>query len=117
MIVVATDAPLDSRNLGRLARRALLGIPRTGGYYSNGSGDYAIAFSTAPDLRVANRSSGRTQAMTVLRNEAVSPLFLAAAEAAEEAILNSLFKAVRTEGKDGHVSEALPLDKLKELLK
>jgi D-aminopeptidase len=117
MIVVATDAPLDSRNLKRLARRALLGIPRTGGYYSNGSGDYAIAFSTAPELRVPNRSSSRTQTITVLRNEAMSPLFLAAAEAAEEAILNSLFKAVRTDGKDGHVSKALPLDKLKELLK
>ncbi len=117
MIVVATDAPLDSRNLKRLARRALLGIPRTGGYYSNGSGDYAIAFSTAPELRVANRSSGRTQTMTVLSNEAVSPLFLAAAEAAEEAILNSLFKAVRTEGKDGRVSDPLPLDRLREVLK
>jgi D-aminopeptidase len=117
MIVVATDAPLEGRNLRRLAKRALLGIPRTGGYYSNGSGDYAVAFSTATELRVPHRSSGRARTMTVLRNEAMSPLFLAAAEAAEEAILNSLFKAVRTEGKDGHVSEALPLERLKDLLK
>ena len=117
MIVVATDAPLEGRNLRRLAKRALLGIPRTGGYYSNGSGDYAVAFSTATELRVSHRSSGRARTMTVLRNEAMSPLFLAAAEAAEEAILNSLFKAVRTEGKDGHVSEALPLERLKDLLK
>ncbi len=117
MIVLATDAPLDCRNLKRLAKRALLGIPRTGGYYSNGSGDYAIAFSTAPGLRVSNRSPARTQTMTVLRNEAMSSLFLAAAEAAEEAILNSLFRAERTEGKDGHVAEALPLDILKDILK
>jgi D-aminopeptidase len=117
MIVVATDAPLDSRNLKRLAKRALLGIARTGGYFSNGSGDYAIAFSTAKDVRVPHQLASPTQTITVLRNEAVSPLFLAAAEAAEEAILNSLFKAHRVEGKNGHVAEALPLDKLRELLK
>ena len=116
MIVVATDAPLDARNLKRLAKRALLGIPRTGGYYSGGSGDFAIAFSTALEVRVPYRSSSPTQTMTLLRNEQVSPLFLAAAEAAEEAILNSLFKAERMEGRDGHVAEALPLDKLKGLI-
>ena len=110
MIVVATDAPLDARNLERLAKRALLGIARTGGYFSNGSGDYAIAFSTAAGVRVPHRSTAPTRTVTVLRDDAVSPLFQAAAEAAEEAILNSLFKAVRTEGKDGHVAEALPLD-------
>jgi D-aminopeptidase len=117
MIVVATDAPLDARNLERLAKRALLGIARTGGYFSNGSGDYAIAFSTAASVRVAHRSAERTRTATILRDEAVSPLFQAAAEAAEEAILNSLFKAVRTEGKDGHVAEALPLDRVKALFK
>jgi len=111
MIVVATDAPLDARNLGRLARRALLGIARTGGFYSNGSGDYAIAFSTAKEARVPHRAAGSTLTPTLLRNEAVSPLFQAAAEAAEEAILNSLFKAVRIEGKDGHAAEPLPLDR------
>ncbi len=116
MVVVATDAPLDAHNLKRLAKRALLGIPRTGGYYSSGSGDYAIAFSTAAEVRVPYRSSSPTQPMTLLRNEQLSPLFLAAAEAAEEAILNSLFKAERMEGRDGHVAEALPLDKLKGLV-
>ena len=116
LIVVATDAPLDARNLKRLARRALLGIPRTGGYYSHGSGDYAIAFSTAPEVRVPHRADGPTRTVTLLRDEAASRLFLAAAEAAEEAILNSLFKAERTVGLDGHVAEALPLDRLKPLL-
>jgi len=117
LIVVATDAPLDARNLERLAKRALLGIARTGGYYSNGSGDYAVAFSTAASVRVPQRSDAPTRTVTVLRDDAVSPLFQAAAEAAEEAILNSLFKAGRTEGKDGHVAEALPLDRVRELLK
>jgi D-aminopeptidase len=117
MIVVATDAPLDARNLERLAKRALLGIARTGGYFSNGSGDYAIAFSTAASVRVPHRAAERTRTTTALRDDAVSPLFQAAAEASEEAILNSLFKAVRTEGKDGHVAEALPLDRVKDLLR
>jgi D-aminopeptidase len=117
MMIVATDAPLDARNLKRLAKRALLGIARTGGYYSNGSGDYAIAFSTAKEVRVPHQQPSPTQTITVLRDDAVSPLFLAAAEAAEEAILNSLFKAHRVEGKGGHAAEALPLDKLKDLLK
>jgi D-aminopeptidase len=116
MIVVATNAPLDSRNLKRLAKRALLGIPRTGGFYSSGSGDYAIAFSTAKGLRVPHRSSSPTMKIEILRNRNVSPLFLAAAEAAEEAILNSLFKARDMEGKDGSKVEALPLDKLKKIM-
>jgi len=117
MIVVATDAPLDARNLKRLAKRALLGIARTGGYYANGSGDYAIAFSTAETVRVPHRSPSPTRTVTLLRDDKVSPLFQAAAEAAEEAILNSLFKAVRTVGKDGHTAEPLPLERLKGLLK
>jgi len=117
MVVVATDAPLDSRNLKRLARRALLGIARTGGFYANGSGDYAIAFSTATAVRVPFRSADSTQTVTLLRDDKISPLFLAAAEATEEAILNSLFKAVRVAGRDGHVAEPLPLDKVRNLLK
>jgi D-aminopeptidase len=116
LMVVATDAPLDSRNLKRLARRALLGIVRTGGFYQNGSGDYAVAFSTAPETRVPHSSPGRTQLVTLLRDEHASPLFLAAVEAAEEAILNSLFKAVKVVGCDGRVAEPLPLDKLRTLL-
>jgi len=117
MIIVATDAPLDSRNLKRLAKRALLGIPRTGGYNSNGSGDYAIAFSTAPGLRIPYRSSVPTLNREVLRNPQVSPLFQAAAEAAEEAILNSLFKARDMDGRDGHRIPALPLDRVRGLMK
>jgi D-aminopeptidase len=114
MIVVATDAPLDSRNLKRLAKRSLLGIARTGGYYSNGSGDYAVAFSTAPGLRIRHHSQETTRAIEILRNERVSPLFLAAAEASEEAILNSLFKAETMRGRDGHVIESLPLEMIRK---
>jgi D-aminopeptidase len=117
MVVVATDAPLDSRNLKRLAKRALLGIARTGGYYSGGSGDYAIAFSTAKDVRIPHGASGPTQTVTLLRNEQMSQLFLAAAEATEEAILNSLFKAKTMKGKNGHTAQALPLEKIKEIIK
>ena len=117
MVVVATDAPLDSRNLKRLAKRALLGIARTGGYYSGGSGDYAIAFSTAKDVRIPHSASGPTQTVTLLRNEQMSQLFLAAAEATEEAILNSLFKAKTMKGKNGHTAQALPLEKIKEIIK
>lgn len=116
MVVVATDAPLDSRNLKRLAKRALLGIVRTGGFYSNGSGDYCIAFSTAKELRIPYRTQDKTRKTAVLWNHQMSPLFLAAVEAAEEAILNSLFKAQTMEG-NGNKMDALPLDKLKELLK
>jgi len=117
LVVVATDAPLDSRNLKRLAKRALLGIARTGGFYSNGSGDYAIAFSTAAEAKISHRSASSTRTMTLLRDERLTPLFQAAAEATEEAILNSLFKAVRMEGFEGHVAQALPLDKVREFLK
>jgi D-aminopeptidase len=116
MIIVATDAPLDSRNLKRLAKRALLGIARTGGYYSNGSGDYAVAFSTAPQVRLKHRERVLTQKVEVVRNEAMSPLFQAAVEASEEAILNSMFKADRMVGHEGHVAESLPLEILKTWL-
>jgi len=117
MVVVATDAPLDSRNLKRLAKRALLGIVRTGGFYSNGSGDYAIAFTTAEGLRIPRSSRSPTLSIEVLRNSQMSPLFLAAAEACEEAILNSMFRSEAMEGRDGHKAEALPLDKIKEIMK
>ncbi len=116
MIIVATDAPLDSRNLKRLAKRALLGIARTGGYFSSGSGDYALAFSVAPEVRIKARAKENLQTQQVLRNEAMSPLFLAAAEASEEAILNSLFRAKSMVGLKGRKVEALPLDQIKELM-
>lgn len=117
MIVVATDAPLDSRNLKRLAQRAIMGLAKTGGIGSNGSGDYVIAFSTDSTLRVPFAPKGRTQSVTLLSNEAVSPLFLAVIEATEEAVINSLFMATTTVGKEDRRIEALPLDKVIPILK
>jgi D-aminopeptidase len=116
LVVVATDAPLDARNLKRLAKRALLGIARTGGYYSHGSGDYAIAFSTAREVRIPHRAEAPTRTVTLLRDERVSALFLAAVESTEEAILNSLLRAERMEGRAGHVADALPIEKLSGLI-
>lgn len=117
MMVVMTDAPLDTRNLKRLAKRALLGLGRTGGILSNGSGDYVIAVSTAKDLRVPYKSSSPLRQITVLHNDAMSPLFLAVIEATEEAILNSLFTAKPVKGKDNHQVEALPVEKVLEILR
>ncbi len=114
MIVVATDAPLSSRNLKRLAKRAMLGLARTGGYSSNGSGDYVIAFSTARPVAEANSPSLLVR--KTLANSAMSPLFLAVVEATEEAIINSLFMATTTRGYQGHQTEALPIEKTLEIL-
>jgi D-aminopeptidase len=119
IIVIATDAPLDSRNLNRMATRAMMGLARTGASASNGSGDYAIAFSTAPDVRI--KSLGQNERNTPrnlksLPNDATSPLFLAVIEATEEAIYNSLFKATTTSGR-GRTVEALPLDRTVEILR
>lgn len=117
MIVVATDAPLGSRNLARLAKRAMLGLGRTGGIESNGSGDYAIAFSTSPDVRVPYEPKTPLLQMKVVDNDAMSPLFMAAIEATEEAIVNSLFHAETTTGRDHHRVEALPVDKVLQLMR
>nr|AOH37373.1 aminopeptidase [Luteimonas sp. JM171] len=107
MIVVATDAPLDARQLGRLASRAITGLARTGASMSNGSGDYVIAFSTAPE---AWRTPGEAVlAPATLANDAMTPLFVAVAEATEEAILNSMFRAKTVRGHRGTVP-ALPLE-------
>jgi len=116
MIVVATDAPLDARNLKRLAARALLGVARTGSSASNGSGDYAIAFSTAPQVRIHANDKALTRNVEVMTNDAMSPLFLAAIEATEEAVYNSMFKATTMTG-NGHTVEALPIEKTVEILK
>ena len=120
IIVIATDAPVDARNLNRMAARAMMGLARTGAAGSNGSGDYAIAFSTAVDVRVrtAPSQSDRNGPRNVktLTNDAMSPLFLAVIESTEEAIYNSLFKATTTTGK-GHTVEALPLDRTLEILR
>jgi D-aminopeptidase len=116
MIIVATDAPLDARNLKRLAARAWLGVARTGSSASNGSGDYAIAFSTAPQVRVRGNDKALTHNSEVMSNDAMSPLFLAAIEATEEAIYNSMLKATAMTS-NGHSVEALPLEKTLEILK
>ena len=116
MIVVATDAPVDARNLKRLASRAIMGMARAGAAGSNGSGDYVIAFSTAPELRIHPGDATRPHPVAVLGNEAMSPLFLAAIEATEEAIYNSLFRATTVSGR-GHTIEVLPLDKTLQILR
>ena len=117
MIIVATDAPLDSRNLERLAKRAFVGMTKTGGIASNGSGDYVIAFSTDSSLRIAHQTNKKTQTVDLLTNEQMSPLFMAAIEATEEAVINSLLAAETMTGMNGHIVEALPKDKLKEILR
>lgn len=117
MIVVATDAPLDARNLERLARRAFMGMGKSGGIASNGSGDYVIAFSTAEALRVSHQPSQPVIQAGYLHNDFTSQLFMAAIEATEEAVINSLFAAKTTTGKDGRKVEALPLDKVIPILK
>ncbi len=117
MIVVATDAPLNSRNLERLAKRAFMGLAKTGAIASNGSGDYIIAFSTDTSLRILHDTKEPLQKGNELRNDELSPLFLAAIEATEEALLNSLFMAETMKGKNGRTVEALPLDKVIPILK
>lgn len=117
MIIVATNAPLLSRNLERLAKRALLGISRVGRFTSNGSGDYVIAFSTSEDVRINTQSSGSTQNYKELNNSDTTPLFLAAVEATEEALLNSLFMATTVTGDRGHTQQALPIYKVLGIMK
>ena len=118
MIVVATDAPVLERNLERMAQRAMMGLAKTGGIASNGSGDYVIAFSTHEGLRVpySNPSRKLLQA-EFLNNDDMTALFLAVIEATEEAIVNSLFAAETMTGKDGRVIEALPKEKVLDWLK
>ena len=113
MIVVATDAPLDARQLHRLAARAILGMARVGSTGSNGSGDYAIAFSTANRI---SQGASRTQPIALLSEEALSPLFESAIDATEEAIVDSLLKATTVGGYQGHRVQALPIAELRRLL-
>ena len=113
MIVVGTDAPLDARDLKRVAARAIYALARTGSTYSNGSGDFAIAFSTHPTLRVTSASG--PQPRTVLPTDSVSGLFEAVMDATEEAVYNSLLRARDTSG-NGRTVEAIPVDRLKALL-
>jgi len=115
MMVVATDAPLDSRNLERLARRAIMGLARTGASGSNGSGDYVLAFSTADEVR---RGPGQEpRQISDLPNDGMSGLFQATIEATEEAIYNSLLKANSVTGYRGRTAEALPIEETMEVLR
>jgi D-aminopeptidase len=114
MIVLATDAPVSSHHLGRMARRAVLGLARTGSFMDHGSGDFVIAFSTRNPQ--PHRPPARTNAVELLYGDFVSPLFLATVEAVEEAVLNSLLRATTVKGLDGHTVEALPLDPLRRMI-
>ena len=115
MMVVITDAPLDSRNLERLAKRAMMGLAKTGGIASNGSGDYVIAMSVAPENLI--NDNAKMLANTVLANSEMSPLFAATIEATAEALWNSLFMAESMTGREGCHVDALPVDQVLEMLK
>src|SRR6516165_282434 len=116
IVIIATDAPLSDRNLRRLARRAFIGIGNTGSSMSNGSGDYALAFATAEAVRRTPDRRGGATIIEDLPNDKISPLFQAVAEATEEAVYNAMLQATSTTGVDDHRLEALPLDRLKEIL-
>jgi D-aminopeptidase len=113
MIVIATDAPLASGQLRRLAARAIFGMARTGSNGSPGSGDYVIAFSTT----VRMPPDPQRPPVRLVREDSLAPLFEAAAEAAQEAIYNSILRATTVRGRDAHISEAIPVDRLREILK
>ena len=115
MMVVITDAPIDSRNLERVAKRAMMGLAKTGGIASNGSGDYVIALSVAPENLIQDGKKVHTQ--TVLDNGEMSSIFAATIEATAEALWNSMFMAETTKGYKGKVVEALPVDKVLKMLK
>jgi D-aminopeptidase len=117
MIVIMTDAPLSPKNLKRLAARSMFGIARTGGIASNSSGDFAIAVSTAEDIRIPYLSDSMYEAPKVLRNDNIDLLFEAVIEATEEAIINSLFAAKSVVGKGNVKVESLPIEKTLEIMK
>lgn len=118
IIVIATDAPIDARQLKRMAARAMMGLARTGAAGTNGSGDYAIAFSTAAEVRIkASDSNQVPRSVKLLTNDAMSPLFLATIEATEEAIYNSLFRATTIKGKQGRTVEALSIEEILKILR
>ena len=117
MIIVATDAPLNSRNLKRMARRAMLGLAKTGGFASNGSGDYVIAFSTFPDNLETYRPFKRSKTKLEIENDFMSPLFLATVEATEEAIVNALLKATTFPGFGGAKALELPIAKVVSIMR
>jgi D-aminopeptidase len=114
MVVVATDAPLNARSLSRLAKRAMIGIGRSGSFVTNGSGDYVIAFSTHPDVRRARVSKDPINTPSLV-NSSMTPLFAATAEATQESIYNALFKATTIESSRG-ISRAIPIEPVIEIL-
>ena len=116
MIIIATDAPLSSRNLERLAKRSFLAFGKVGSFSSNGSGDYSIAFSTHPQLRVPYSSHEKEQQRLDVPNDEMSPLFLAVVEATEESIYNSLFMAKDMTGQKGRTTKALPIGETLKIL-
>ena len=116
MIVIATDAPLSARNLKRLAKRSYLAFGKVGSFSSNGSGDYSIAFSTNPALRIPYSIEEKVSTIPDLRNDEMSPLFLAVLEATEEAIYNSLFMAETMVGQQGRTMKALPIAETLKIL-
>ena len=116
MMVVATDAPIDARNLERVAKRAFMGLAKAGGIASNGSGDFAIAFSTARENRVPHNTKKLEKLQNVnVANDDMTPIFMATIEATEEAVVNSLFKAKDVKGYNGKVTKALPVDQVLEM--
>ena len=115
MMVVATDAPIRSLGLTRLARRVMLGLARTGATSSHGSGDFVIAFSSAESLRSSFGSDSPTEDGGVLRGDRLSPLFQAAIEATEEAVYNSMLKATTVTGRNGNTREAISIEDLLEV--
>ena len=117
MIVVITDAPLHSRNLERVAKRAMLGLAKTGGIASNGSGDYVIALSVNEDNIKSLSLDSKLYQSAILKNEAMTPVFLATIEATEEAIINSLFAAETMKGRNKRVIESIPKERVIELMK
>ena len=118
MMIVATDAPLEARNLERVAKRAFMGLAKSGGVASNGSGDFVIAFSTNEAMRIPhNGVKGEKLPMNVVQNDDMTPLFMATIEATEEAVINSLFAAKDTKTYKGTVIKALPKDKVMEMMK
>lgn len=117
IIVVATDAPLTSRQLKRLGHRALVGMGRTGAAFSHGSGDYVLSFTTAVSQRIAYRGPRGPEPVQRTPESRLDPLFRAVAEATEEAIYNSLLRATTIQGRDGHRADAVPIERLQEILR
>jgi D-aminopeptidase len=117
IIIIATDAPLSSRQLTRLAKRGMLGLAKAGSFISNGSGDFVVAFSTHPSLMVQHEPKELKREIDLVYDFHMSPLFLAVVEVTQEAVYNSVLKATTIKGRDGHTLEAVPVDKVVDICK